>query len=173
MEFVVPARGLIGFRTQFLTDTRGTGIAHGISEGYEPWAGEIRSRNNGSLVADRKGAATAYAMTSLQERGVMFLEPTTEVYEGMIVGENSRADDMDVNITKEKKLTNVRASSSDNFEKIVPPRKLSLEQSLEFCREDECVEVTPESVRIRKVVLDAGERARTASRARSAAKAEG
>lgn len=170
MEFVVPARGLIGFRTEFLTDTRGTGIAHHISEGYEPWAGEIRSRNSGSLVADRKGAATAYAMTSLQERGVMFVDPATEVYEGMIVGENSRADDMDVNITKEKQQTNIRSATSDNFEKLIPPRKLSLEQCLEFCREDECVEVTPQSVRIRKVVLDANERAKTASRARKAAK---
>ena len=166
MEFLVPARGLIGFRTEFLTDTRGTGIAHHISEGYEPWAGEIRSRNNGSLVADRKGAATAYAMTNLQERGVMFVEPTTEVYEGMIVGENSREDDMDVNITKEKKQTNVRSSTADNFEKLIPPKKLSLEQCLEFCREDECVEVTPDAVRIRKVVLDQNERARSAARAR-------
>jgi len=126
MEFIVPARGLIGFRTQFLTDTRGTGIAHSISEGYEPYAGEIRSRVNGSLVADRKGAATAYAMTNLQERGIMFVEPTTEVYEGMIIGENSRADDMDVNITKEKQQTNIRSATSDNFEKLIPPRKLSL-----------------------------------------------
>ncbi len=170
MEFIVPARGLIGFRTEFLTDTRGTGIAHHIFENYEPWHGEIRSRNSGSLVADRKGAATAYAMTNLQERGVMFVEPTTEVYEGMIVGENSRADDMDVNITKEKQQTNIRSATSDNFEKLIPPRKLSLEQCLEFCREDECVEVTPESVRIRKVVLDANERAKTASRARKASK---
>ena len=166
MEFLVPARGLIGFRTEFLTDTRGTGIAHHVFEGYEPWAGELRTRNNGSLVSDRAGAATAYAMTNLQERGIMFVDPTTEVYEGMIIGENSRDDDMDVNITKEKKQTNVRASSSDNFEKLVPPKKLSLEQCLEFCREDECVEVTPHMVRIRKVVLDAGERARSAARAR-------
>lgn len=166
MEFLVPARGLIGFRTEFLTDTRGTGIAHHVFEGYEPWAGEIRSRASGSLVADRSGAATSYAMTNLQERGVMFVEPTTEVYEGMIVGENSREDDMDVNITKEKKQTNVRSSTSDNFEKLIPPKKLSLEQSLEFCREDECCEVTPDTVRIRKVVLDAGERGRTAARAR-------
>ncbi|ROR92514.1 translational GTPase TypA [Nocardioides aurantiacus] len=166
MEFLVPARGLIGFRTEFLTETRGTGIAHQVFEGYEPWAGDIRSRSNGSLVADRSGAATAYAMTNLQERGVMFLEPATEVYEGMIVGENSRADDMDVNITKEKKQTNVRASSSDNFEKLVPAKRLSLEQSLEFCREDECVEVTPDAVRIRKVDLDANTRGRTAARAR-------
>jgi GTP-binding protein len=166
MEFIVPARGLIGFRTDFLTETRGTGIAHHISEGYEPWAGEIRSRNSGSLVADRSGAATAYAMTNLQERGILFIEPTTEVYEGMIVGENSRADDMDVNITKEKQQTNIRSATSDNFEKLVPPRRLSLEQCLEFCREDECVEVTPETVRIRKVVLDQNERAKMASRAR-------
>ena len=166
MEFLVPARGLIGFRTEFLTDTRGTGIAHHVFEGYEPWAGEIKSRSQGSLVADRTGAVTAYAMTNLQERGVLFVEPTTDVYEGMIVGENSRADDMDVNITKEKKQTNVRSATSDNFEKLIPPKKLSLEQSLEFCRSDECVEVTPDAVRIRKVHLDAHERGRQAARAR-------
>ncbi|GAA3610547.1 translational GTPase TypA [Marihabitans asiaticum] len=166
MEFLVPSRGLIGFRTEFLTETRGTGIAHHVFEGYEPWAGTITTRISGSLVADRSGPVTAYAMVNLQERGVLFVEPGTEVYEGMIVGENSRADDMDVNITKEKKLTNVRASSADNFEKVVPPRKLSLEQSLEFCREDECVEVTPDSVRIRKVELDQVLRAR-AARSRS------
>jgi GTP-binding protein len=171
LEFLVPARGLIGFRTEFLTDTRGTGIAHHVFEGYEPWAGEIRSRNSGSLVADRPGAATSYAMTNLQERGVMFVEPTTEVYEGMIVGENSREDDMDVNITKEKQQTNIRSSTADNFEKLIPPRKLSLEQCLEFCREDECVEVTPVAVRIRKVVLDQNERGKIASRARKAKKA--
>ena len=166
MEFLVPARGLIGFRTEFLTDTRGTGIAHHVFEKYEPWAGEIRSRASGSLVADRAGAATSYAMTNLQERGVMFVEPTTEVYEGMIVGENSREDDMDVNITKEKTQTNVRSSTADNFEKLIPPKKLSLEQCLEFCREDECVEVTPDAVRIRKVELDQSLRARSAARAR-------
>jgi GTP-binding protein len=166
MEFLVPARGLIGFRTEFLTETRGTGIAHHVFERYEPWAGEIRARASGSLVADRSGAATAYAMTNLQERGVLFVEPTTEVYEGMIVGENSRSDDMDVNITKEKQQTNIRSSTSDNFEKLVPPRRLSLEQCLEFCREDECVEVTPHTIRIRKVVLDQNERAKLASRAR-------
>ena len=166
MEFLVPARGLIGFRTEFLTDTRGTGIAHHVFEGYEPWAGDIKSRSQGSLVADRTGAVTAYAMTNLQERGVLFVEPTTDVYEGMIVGENSRADDMDVNITREKKQTNVRSATSDNFEKLIPPKKLSLEQSLEFCREDECVEVTPDAVRIRKVVLMAGERGRAAAKAR-------
>ncbi|MET8284222.1 translational GTPase TypA [Streptomyces sp. NPDC048448] len=167
MEFVVPSRGLIGFRTEFLTGTRGTGIAHSIHEGHEPWFGVLATRNNGSLVADRAGAVTAFAMTNLQERGVLFTDPGTEVYEGMIVGENSRADDMDVNITKEKKLTNMRSSSADSFEAIVPPRKLSLEQSLEFCRDDECVEVTPESVRIRKVNLDGRERARAASRAKN------
>ncbi|QKW08950.1 translational GTPase TypA [Streptomyces sp. NA04227] len=166
MEFVVPSRGLIGFRTEFLTNTRGTGIAHSIHEGHEPWFGALQTRNNGSLVADRSGSVTAFAMTNLQERGVLFTEPGTEVYEGMIVGENSRSDDMDVNITKEKKLTNMRSSSADSFEAIVPPRKLSLEQSLEFCRDDECVEVTPEAVRIRKVNLDGRERARAASRAK-------
>jgi GTP-binding protein len=163
MEFLVPARGLIGFRTEFLTDTRGTGIAHHVFESYEPWFGELRTRSSGSLVADRTGAATSYAMTNLQERGTMFVEPATEVYEGMIVGENSREDDMDVNITKEKKMTNVR-SNADSFEKLVPARKLSLEQSLEFCREDECVEVTPGAVRIRKVTLDATIRGRERGR---------
>lgn len=166
LEFVVPSRGLIGFRTEFLTGTRGTGIAHSIHEGHEPWFGVLTTRNNGSLVADRSGSVTAFAMTNLQERGVLFTDPGTEVYEGMIVGENSRADDMDVNITKEKKLTNMRSAAADSFEAIVPPRKLSLEQSLEFCRDDECVEVTPEAVRIRKVKLDGRERARSASRAK-------
>ncbi|MFJ2257879.1 translational GTPase TypA [Streptomyces sp. NPDC087844] len=166
LEFVVPSRGLIGFRTEFLTGTRGTGIAHSIHEGHEPWFGVLTTRNNGSLVADRSGSVTAFAMTNLQERGVLFTDPGTEVYEGMIVGENSRADDMDVNITKEKKLTNMRSAAADSFEAIVPPRKLSLEQSLEFCRDDECVEVTPEAVRIRKVNLDARERGRAASRAK-------
>ncbi|MGJ9411562.1 translational GTPase TypA [Aeromicrobium sp. CF4.19] len=160
MEFLVPARGLIGFRTEFLTDTRGTGIAHHVFEGYEPWAGDISTRRSGSLVADRTGAATSYAMTNLQERGTLFVDPTTEVYEGMIIGENSREDDMDVNITKEKKQTNVRSSTSDNFEKLIPPKKLSLEQCLEFCREDECVEVTPANVRIRKLILNSSERLR-------------
>ncbi|MBB1242481.1 translational GTPase TypA [Streptomyces durbertensis] len=166
MEFIVPSRGLIGFRTEFLTETRGTGIAHSISEGHEPWFGELRTRRSGSLVADRAGVATPFAMLNLQERGVIFVEPTTEVYEGMIVGENSRSDDMDVNITKEKKLTNMRAASADTTENLVPPRKLSLEQSLEFCREDECIEVTPDAVRIRKVVLDQKERARALSRSK-------
>ncbi len=163
MEFMVPSRGLIGFRTEFLTTTKGTGIANAISAGYEPWAGEIVTRSNGSMVADRAGAATAYAMIALQERGSFFVEPTAEVYMGMVVGENSRADDMEVNITKEKKLTNMRAASADEFQSLTPPRKLSLEECLEFAREDECVEVTPEAIRIRKVELDPNIRARQAS----------
>ncbi|GAA2370876.1 translational GTPase TypA [Dactylosporangium salmoneum] len=162
MEWLVPARGLIGFRTEFLTDTRGTGILHHVFESYEPWFGELRTRATGSLVADRAGVATPFAMMNLQERGSMFVEPTTEVYEGMIVGENSRADDMDVNITKEKKLTNMRSSAADETEKLIPPRKLSLEQALEFCREDECVEITPQAIRIRKVMLDQKDRERVA-----------
>ncbi|WP_405388810.1 translational GTPase TypA [Streptomyces sp. NBC_01102] len=168
MEWIVPSRGLIGFRTEFLTQTRGTGIAHSIFEGHEPWFGDLRTRHNGSLVADRSGTVTPFAMVNLQERGVIFTEAGTEVYEGMIIGENSRADDMDVNITKEKKLTNMRAASADTTENVVPARKLSLEQSLEFCRDDECIEVTPETVRIRKTVLDAKQRGRTASRAKNA-----
>jgi len=164
MEFIVPSRGLIGFRTEFLTITRGTGIANAISHGYEKWAGTITTRVNGSIVADRAGVATPFAMTALQERMSFFVEPTQEVYEGMVVGENSRADDMDVNITKEKQLTNMRQSTSDVFERMTPSRKLTLEECLEFAREDECVEVTPEVVRIRKVILDQTERARTLSR---------
>jgi GTP-binding protein len=170
MEFVVPSRGLIGFRTEFLTDTHGTGIANHVFEDYEPWVGELKTRQNGSLVADRTGAATSYAMFNLQERGAMFLEPTTEVYEGMIVGENSRVEDMDVNITRERKLTNVRSATSEVLERLIPSRKLSLEQALEFCREDECVEVTPDAVRIRKLVLSREYRARTTARAKTAAK---
>jgi GTP-binding protein len=162
--FLVPARGLIGFRTQFLTETRGTGIAHHVFEGYEPWAGAIRGRATGSLVADRTGAANAYAMFNLQERGSLFVSPGTEVYEGMIVGENSRADDMDVNITKERKVTNVRQSTGEELERLVPPRLLSLEQALEFCADDECAEVTPTAVRLRKTVIDAKERARARGR---------
>jgi GTP-binding protein len=168
MEFIVPARGLIGFRTRFMTETRGAGIASSYSEGYEPWAGPIEYRTNGSMVADRAGVVTPFAMINLQERGSFFVQPTSEVYEGMIVGENSRADDMDVNITKEKKLTNMRAASSDSFENLTPPRTLTLEESLEFAREDECVEVTPEAIRIRKVILDSNERAK-ANRARAKA----
>ncbi|HVX45714.1 MAG TPA: translational GTPase TypA [Mycobacteriales bacterium] len=158
LEYIVPARGLIGFRTEFLTETRGTGLLHHVFDSYEPWFGELRTRPSGSLVADRAGAVTSYALFSLQERGSMFVGPGVEVYEGMIVGENSRADDMDVNPTKEKKLTNMRKSTSEELERLIPPRQLSLEQALEFCREDECVEVTPATVRLRKVVLDAAER---------------
>ncbi|TFD68835.1 translational GTPase TypA [Cryobacterium ruanii] len=164
MEFIVPSRGLIGFRTQFLTDTRGTGIANAILHGYEPWAGTINTRTNGSIVADRSGAVTPFAIINLQERMSFFVQPTSEVYEGMVIGENSRADDMDVNITKEKKLTNMRQSSSDTFESMTPPKQLSLEQCLEFAREDECVEVTPAAVRIRKVELTAAARSRQVSR---------
>ncbi|MDJ0314098.1 translational GTPase TypA [Arthrobacter sp. H35-D1] len=166
MEFIVPARGLIGFRTRFMTDTRGAGIAASIAEGYEPWAGPIEYRTNGSIVADRSGVVTPFAMIKLQERMNFFVQPTSEVYEGMIVGENSRSDDMDVNITREKQLTNMRAASSDTFENMTPPRNLTLEESLEFAREDECVEVTPEAVRIRKLILNAGDRAK-AFRARA------
>jgi GTP-binding protein len=164
LDFTVPARGLIGFRTQFLTETRGTGIAHHVFEGFEPWFGEMRARPTGSLVADRRGAATAYAMFALQERGSLFVEPGTEVYEGMIVGENSRSDDMDVNISKEKKLTNIRQSAGEELERLIPPRLLSLEQALEFCADDECVEVTPAAVRMRKTTLDAKERGRQRGR---------
>ncbi|HEY0540735.1 MAG TPA: translational GTPase TypA [Actinoallomurus sp.] len=164
MEFLVPARGLIGFRTEFLTETRGTGIAHQVFEGYEPWFGELRTRPTGSLVSDRTGAATAYAMFNLQERGTMFVAPTTEVYEGMIIGENSRADDMDVNITKEKQKTNVRSSTAEAFERLTPPRALSLEAAMEFVADDECVELTPAAIRLRKVILDSKERERTRAR---------
>jgi GTP-binding protein len=164
MEFIVPSRGLIGFRTEFLTTTRGTGIANAISHGYEPWAGHIVTRQNGSIVADRSGVVTPFAIIALQERMSFFVQPTEEVYEGMVIGENSRNDDMDVNITKEKKLTNMRSSTADTFESMTPPRQLSLEESLEFARDDECVEVTPEKVRIRKVILDATERGRALSR---------
>jgi GTP-binding protein len=165
MEFTVPSRGLIGFRTEFLTGTRGTGIAHHVFDGYRQWAGAMRSRPTGSLVADRAGKATPYAMFNLQERGTLFIPPTTEVYEGMIVGENSRDDDMDVNITKEKKLTNMRSSTGDELVHLVPPRTLSLEEALEFCADDECAEVTPTSTRLRKVVLAAADRAKLRSRA--------
>jgi GTP-binding protein len=164
LDFVVPSRGLIGFRTQFLSDTRGTGIAHHVFEGYEPWSGDLRTRPSGSLVADRTGNAAAYAMFSLQDRGSLFVSPGTEVYEGMIVGENSRSDEMDVNICRERKVTNVRQSTADELERLVPPRLLSLEQALEFCADDECVEVSPSAVRLRKVTLDAKERGRTRAR---------
>jgi GTP-binding protein len=164
MDFIIPSRGLIGFRTEFMTITRGSGIANAVSHGYEPWAGEIITRTNGSIVADRSGVATPFAMVALQERMTFFVEPTQEVYEGMVVGENSRSEDMDVNITKEKQLTNMRQSTSDTFERMTPSRKLTLEECLEFAREDECVEVTPDFIRIRKVELDANARARMTSR---------
>jgi GTP-binding protein len=162
MEYLVPARGLIGFRTEFLTETRGTGLLHHIFEKYEPWVGELRTRPNGSLVSDRRGAVTSYASFSVQERGTLFVTPTTEVYEGMIIGENSRQEDMDVNICREKKLTNVRSATGDELERLIPAKQLSLEQALEFCREDECVEVTPTAVRLRKVQLAKGDRDRAA-----------
>jgi GTP-binding protein len=160
MDWIVPSRGLIGFRTEFLTETRGTGQLHHVFEGYEPWHGDLRTRPNGSMVADRRGPTTAYALTNLQERGALFIGPGVEVYEGMIVGENARSEDMDVNPTKEKKLTNMRAAASDETIRLVPALHLSLEQALEFIREDECVEVTPAVVRLRKVMLDQSDRAR-------------
>ncbi|MGN6330678.1 MAG: translational GTPase TypA [Motilibacteraceae bacterium] len=165
MEYLVPARGLIGFRTEFLTETRGTGLLHHVFERYEPWHGELRTRPTGSLVADRPGPVTSFACFNLQDRGTLFVGPGIEVYEGMIVGENARADDMDVNITKEKKLTNMRSSTGDELVRLIPFRQMSMEQALEFCREDECVEVTPGQVRLRKVVLDAKDRERTRARA--------
>ncbi len=160
LDYTIPARGLIGFRTEFLTDTRGTGMLHSVFEGYEPWAGELRARDRGSIVADRRGATTGYAIVALQERCTLFVPPGTEVYEGMIVGENSRPDDMDVNICREKKLTNMRAAASDQTVTLTPPRLLSLEQALEFIDTDECVEVTPLNVRLRKLELNATERAK-------------
>jgi GTP-binding protein len=169
LDYTVPARGLIAFRTQFLTDTRGTGLAHHVFEGYEPWSGPMRVRPTGSLVADRSGLVTSYACFSLQERGSLLVGPGAEVYEGMIVGENARTDDMDVNITKERKLTNVRQSTGEELERLVPPRVLSLEQALEFCAVDECAEVTPAAVRLRKTVLDAKERLRERGRRARAA----
>jgi GTP-binding protein len=168
IEEVVPSRGLIGIRTEFLTETRGMGVLHHVFEGYEPWHGDLRTRPTGSLVADRRGRTTAYSLLNLQERGSLFVEPGVEVYEGMIVGENPRAEDMDVNPTKEKKVTNIRSSTAEEFVRLIPPRVLSLEQALEFIREGECVEVTPKSVRLRKVVLDQTARGRQAKRARSA-----
>jgi GTP-binding protein len=166
MEYLVPARGLIGFRTEFLTETRGTGILHHVFEGWEPWHGELRTRPTGSLVADRRGQATDYAIQTLQERGSLFIQPGDELYEGMIVGENSRAEDLDVNASKPKKLTNVRAASADIAVRLIPPRVLSLEQALEFIREDEAVEVTPRSIRLRKLELSASRRQTMASRAK-------
>jgi GTP-binding protein len=168
IEYLVPARGLIGFRTEFMTETRGTGILHHVFERYEPWFGEIRTRNNGSMVADRRGQSTTYALLNLSERGEMLVGPGVEVYEGMIVGENSRAEDMDVNVAKEKKLTNMRSSTAEELVRLPPPRNLSLEQALEFISEDECVEVTPKTVRLRKAVLPATDRARINKRDRPA-----
>ncbi|HMI28505.1 MAG TPA: translational GTPase TypA [Gaiellaceae bacterium] len=164
MEYLVVARGLIGFRTEFLTETRGTGILHHVFDGYEPWHGELRTRPTGSLVADRRGAATAFALLNLQERGQLFVAPGAEVYEGMIVGENARAEDLDVNPTKEKKLTNMRSSTADELVRLIPPRLLSLEQALEFIGDDECVEVTPKNVRLRKAELSAQKRQTASSR---------
>ncbi|MCC6338610.1 MAG: translational GTPase TypA, partial [Acidimicrobiia bacterium] len=160
LDYVVPARGLIGFRTELLTQTRGTAVLHHVFEGYEPWFGELRSRPTGSMVADRRGVTTTFALMNLQERGAMILGPGVEVYEGMIVGESSRSEEMDVNPTKEKKLTNMRSSTADELVRLTPPRPMTLEQALEFVADDECVEVTPSSVRLRKAVLSASERGR-------------
>jgi GTP-binding protein TypA/BipA len=168
LDYKVPSRGLIGFRTEFLTETRGTGLLHHVFDGYEPWFGDIRTRATGSLVSDRMGTVTSYALYGTQDRGTIFVEPGDEVYEGMVIGENSRNDDMDVNCVREKKLTNMRASGTDESERLIPPKKLNMEGALEFCREDECVEVTPAVVRIRKVVLNGDERARATSRAKKA-----
>ena len=167
LEYHVPARGLIGFRTEFLTETRGTGILHHVFNGFEPWVGELRTRGTGSLVADRQGVVTSYALFNLQERGTMFVSPGTEVYEGMVVGENPRPEDMDVNPAKEKKLTNVRSSTGDELERLIPAKVMNMEQALEFCAVDECIEVTPATVRIRKVALGANERAKQRSRAKN------
>jgi GTP-binding protein len=168
MDYLVPARGLIGFRTEFLTETRGTGLLHHVFDRWEPWAGELRLRPTGSLVADRRGKVASFALYNLQERGVLFVEPGEDVYEGMIVGENARAEDLDVNATKEKHLTNMRSSTSDVLVRLVPPRRLSLDQALEFVREDEAVEVTPHAVRLRKAELDQTARVKSA-RARARA----
>jgi GTP-binding protein len=171
LEYLVPARGLIGFRTEFLTETRGSGILHQVFDRYEPWFGELRMRPAGSLVADRRGATTGFALANLQERGALFVGPGVQVYEGMVVGENARSEDLDVNATKEKKLTNMRASGSDAAVGLIPPLQLSLEQALEFIRDDECVEVTPQHVRLRKTELAAGKRQTAASRAKRAREA--
>jgi GTP-binding protein len=168
MEYLVPARGLIGFRTEFMTETRGTGVLHHVFEGYEPWFGPLRTRQSGSMVADRKGVTTTYALMNLQERGEMVVGPGADVYEGMIVGENARGEDMDVNPAKERKLTNMRSSTAEELVRLSPHRVLSLEQALEFITEDECVEVTPKIVRLRKAVLPATARARLQKRDRPA-----
>jgi GTP-binding protein len=164
VDYRVPARGLVGFRTEFMTETRGTGVLHHLFDGWAPWLGELRIHRNGSMVADRRGVTTTYALMNLQERGTLLVGPGTEVYEGMIVGENARIEEMDVNPTKDKKLTNVRSSTADVLERLTPARLLSLEQALEFIAEDECVEVTPSTVRLRKVVLDGAIRGRARSR---------
>ena len=164
LEVLVPARGLIGFRTEFLTETRGTGILHHVFDRYEPWHGELRTRPSGSLVADRRGPTTTFALLNLQERGSLFVGPGVDVYEGMVVGENARAEDLDVNATKEKKLTNIRSSTADELVRLIPARPLSLEQALEFIRDDECVEVTPASIRLRKAELSASKRQQASSR---------
>lgn len=171
MEFIVPSRGLIGFRTDFLTETRGTGIANAVFHGYAPWAGEIRARHTGSLVSDRQGSVTPFAMIQLADRGTFFVEPGADTYEGMVVGINPRQEDLDINVTREKKLTNMRQSSADVMETLAKPKKLDLEMAMEFCAADECVEVTPEVVRVRKLHLDSNERARERSRAKSRDKA--
>jgi GTP-binding protein len=170
MDFIVPSRGLIGFRTDFLTLTRGTGIANAVFDGYRPWAGEIRARHTGSLVSDRAGSVTPFAMIQLADRGQFFVEPGDETYEGHVVGINPRAEDLDVNVTREKKLTNMRSSTADVMETLARPLQLDLEQAMEFCAADECVEVTPEIVRVRKVDLDATTRARNRSRAKAASR---
>ena len=166
LDYRVPSRGLIGFRTEFLTETRGTGLLHHVFDGYEAWHGELRTRSTGSLVSDRMGSVTSYALYGTQDRGSIFVEPGDEVYEGMVIGENSRSEDMDVNCVREKKLTNMRASGTDESERLIPAKKLNMEGALEFCREDECVEVTPAVVRIRKVILDGSTRARITSKAK-------
>jgi GTP-binding protein len=168
LDYLIPARGLLGFRTEFLTETRGTGILHHVFERYEPWHGEIRGRQNGSLIADRSGQASAYAMANLQERGVLFVSPGDDCYEGMLVGENARAEDLDVNITKAKQMTNVR-SNADVLVRLAPPRLLSLDQALEYIEDDECVEVTPDDIRLRKVQLSASARQSARSKGKRAA----
>ena len=167
IDYRVPARGLVGFRTEFLTETRGTGVLHHVFDGWEPWHGELRTRRNGSMVADRRGVTTTHALMNLQDRGTLLVGPGVEVYEGMVIGENARADEMDVNPTREKKLTNVRSSTAEELERLTPPLSLSLEQALEFIGEDECVEVTPTAVRLRKALLDGAIRGRLRSRART------
>jgi GTP-binding protein len=173
LDYRVPARGLVGVRTEFLTETRGTAVLHHVFDGWEPWHGELRLRRNGSMVADRRGVTTTYALTSLQDRGTLLLGPGVDVCQCMVIGKNARIDEMDVNPTKEKKLTNVRSSTADELERLMPPLILSLEQALKFIAEDECVEVTPMAVPLRKVPLDGAVRGRLHSRVRSAREREG